>query len=94
MTTRHQPDLDDDALAEALADAWVEKAMQDPVMRKLALRAAGLAKAPAEMTREELAREHGTSLRSLRRTEADALFKLRNHPATLSTLRALFPSKS
>lgn len=82
---------DDDALAEALADAWVERAMTDAALRRLALRAAGLAKPPAEMTRAELAREHGTSLRSLHRLETNVLTKLRHHPAAIAALRSLYP---
>ena len=82
---------DDDALAEAIADAWVERAMTDARLRRMALRAAGLLKEPADMTREELAREYGVTERSLRRTAEDALTKLRHHPAALSALRAILP---
>jgi hypothetical protein len=70
----------DDALAEALADAWVERAAHDPALRRLALRAAGLAKEPADMTQEELAAEWHTDRHSLNRLALHALRKLRLSP--------------
>jgi DNA-directed RNA polymerase sigma subunit (sigma70/sigma32) len=89
MPTFHHDD--DDALAEAIADAWVERAMTDETLRRMALRAAGLLKHPADMSREELARHYGVSERSLRRTAEDALAKLRHHPAALAAMREIFP---
>ena len=80
------PEPDDDALAEALADAWVARAATDPALRRLALRAAGLRKAPAEMTQDELARDHGTDRATLNRLALTALKKLRHSPE-LSALR-------
>jgi DNA-directed RNA polymerase sigma subunit (sigma70/sigma32) len=80
---------DDDSLAEALADAWIERAAVDANLRRLALRAAGLRPTPAEMTAEQLAADLGTSTRTLRRIEADALLKLRHHPLALLALRSL-----
>ena len=77
---------DDDALAEALADAWIERAAQDPALRRLALRAAGLTKAPADMTQDELATAHGTDRSGLNRLALRALKKLRYSPE-LSALR-------
>lgn len=71
---------DDDALAEALADSWVAGAAHDPRLCRLALRAAGLAKEPADMTQDELAAEHGTDRRSLNRLALHALHKLRLAP--------------
>jgi len=85
---------DDDSLAEALADAWIERAMVDENLRRLALRAAGLAKEPAEMSHEELARHLGTSRRSLLRIEADLLQRLRLDPKCLRILREMYPSAS
>lgn len=79
---------DDDALADALADAWVEAAATDPAMRRLALRAAGLSKAPADMDRPEFARSLGVSDRTLRRVEAVALRKLALNPAARLALQA------
>lgn len=80
---------DDDALAEAIADAWVARAHQDPALRRLALRAAGLAKTPAEMTPAELAHELAVTERRLRQIQQDALQKLRHHPLALLALRSL-----
>jgi hypothetical protein len=73
-------DADDDALAEALADAWVAGAATDPALCSLALRAAGLRKAPAEMTQEELATRWGTDRHTLNRLALRALAKLRHSP--------------
>jgi hypothetical protein len=73
-------DDSDDALAEALADAWVERAAHDPTLRRLALRAAGLRKEPADMTQDELAAAHGTDRHSLNRLALHALRKLRLSP--------------
>lgn len=81
----------DDEIAEALADAWVERAASDPALRRLALRAAGLRPEPADMTASQLAHEHGVSRRTLRRIEQDALQKLRHHPLCLLALSALRP---
>ena len=50
---------DDDALADALADAWVDRAASDPVIRRAALRAAGLMREPDSQS--ELARQCGLS---------------------------------
>jgi hypothetical protein len=83
---------DDDILAEALADAWIERASGDPALRRLALRAAGLAKEPAAMTTAELAAHHGITVRRIRQIEADALFKLRHHPLALLALKSLTSS--
>jgi hypothetical protein len=80
---------DDDALAEALADAWIARAAEDPALRRLALRAAGLRPEPAEMTREELAAEHGVQPDTITRTGSDALLKLRHHPLALIALQSL-----
>lgn len=71
---------DDDALAEAIADAWVARAAADPALRRLALRAAGLRKEPSDMTTDELAREHGTDRHTLNRLATRALTKLRLSP--------------
>ena len=79
---------DDDAIAEALADAWIARAASDPTLRRLALRAAGLRKAPADMTRSELAQEHGVSVRTLRQDESNALHKLKLHPLSILALAA------
>ena len=79
-------DADDDALADALADAWVARAATDPALRRLALRAAGLTKAPADMTQEELATAHGTDRHTLNRLALHALNKLRHSPE-LRTIR-------
>ena len=78
MPVPHQPD--DDALADMLADAWVERAAHDPALRRLAMRAAGIRKAPAEMTAAELACEHGTDRHALNRIALHALRKLRLSP--------------
>jgi hypothetical protein len=75
---------DDDALAEALADAWVARAAVDPTLRRLALRAAGLAKEPADMTQDELAGEWHTDRHALNRLALHALQKLRLSPEILS----------
>lgn len=77
---------DDDALADALADAWVEAAASDPALCRLALRAAGLRPEPAEMTVAQLAAEHGIDRRRIPEIEAAALAKLHRH------LRALLDS--
>lgn len=79
---------DDDALADALADAWIERAATDPALRRLALRAAGLSKSPADMNRLELARDLGVSDRTLRRLESIALRKLALDPVTRLALQA------
>lgn len=57
-SSRPTPD-DDDALADALADAWVEQADSNPVIRREALRAAGLMPEPQSLA--ELARQCGIS---------------------------------
>jgi len=54
-------DLTDDQLAEALADAWIEQAFRNPVMRREALRAAGLLPEPVQMTLAEISRQCGVS---------------------------------
>lgn len=71
---------DDDALAEALADEWVARAATDPKLHRLALRAVGLAKEPAEMTQDELAARWGTDRHSLNRIVLKAIKKLRHYP--------------
>lgn len=73
-------DDEDDALAEALADAWVARAAADPALRRLALRAAGLRKEPADMTQEELAADWHTDRHTLNRLALHALQKLRLSP--------------
>jgi hypothetical protein len=70
----------DDALAEALADAWVARAESEPALRRLALRAAGLSKEPADMTQDELAAAWHTDRHSLNRLALHALRKLRLSP--------------
>lgn len=85
-TPQIPPDADDDALAEALADSWVAGAAHDPRLCRLALRAAGLAKEPADMTQDELAAEHGTDRHTLNRLALHALNKLRHSPE-LRTIR-------
>lgn len=79
-------DPSDDALAEALADAWVEQAAHDLTLRRLALRAAGICKEPADMTQDELAAAHGTDRHTLNRLALHALKKLRLSPE-IRTLR-------
>ena len=71
---------DDDAAAELLADAWLAGAETDPRLLKLARRAVGLLKAPAEMTIDELACDHGTDRFVLSRVAQRALQKLRFTP--------------
>jgi hypothetical protein len=85
-----EPDDDDDALAEILADAWVARAATEPALCRLALRAAGLAKAPAEMTPDELAAHWGTDRAALNRLALHALNKLRHAPE----IRAIRPDHS
>lgn len=80
MTSAPTTPDSDDALAEALADAWVARAESDPALRRLALRAAGLRKEPADMTQEELAAEWHTDRSSLNRLALHALRKLRLSP--------------
>ena len=80
MTSAPTTPDSDDALAEALADAWVARAESDPALRRLALRAAGLRKEPADMTQEELAAEWHTDRNSLNRLALHALRKLRLSP--------------
>lgn len=75
---------DDEALAEALADAWIERAASDPALCRLALRAAGLRKEPADMTQDELAQAHGTDRHALNRLALRALKKLRHTPEILA----------
>jgi hypothetical protein len=87
--TTSEPD-DDDALADLLADEWVSRAATDPALCRLALRAAGLAKAPAEMTQDELAARWGTDRHSLNRLALTALKKLRLSPE----IRAIRPDRS
>lgn len=79
LPTHPLPD-DDDAAAEALADAWVARAATDPALCRIALRAAGRLKAPAEMTQDELAAEYGTDRHTLNRIAARAIQKLRFSP--------------
>jgi DNA-directed RNA polymerase sigma subunit (sigma70/sigma32) len=81
---------DDDSLAEALADAWIERAVSDAKLRRLALRAAGLAKEPAAMSAAELAAEHGLTERRLRQIQADLLTRFRHDPNWLRILRDLY----
>ena len=80
MQPDHPLPDDDDAAAEALADAWVALAENDPVLRRIALRAVGHLKAPADMTQDELAAEWGTDRHALTRIAAKALLKLRFTP--------------
>ena len=70
----------DDALAEALADAWVASAAHDPALRRAALRAAGLTKEPADMTLDELAVCHGSDRHALTRLALRTLRRLRHEP--------------
>jgi hypothetical protein len=67
-------------LAGELADAWVARAEIDPAIRRLALRAVGHLKDPADMTLEELAATHGTDRHTLNRIALKALRKLRFTP--------------
>lgn len=76
---RPHPD-DDDALADALADAWIEQAATNPALRRAALRAVGLLKEPADMTTAELAREQGTDRHGLTRIAQRAIKRLRYCP--------------
>jgi hypothetical protein len=55
----HLHDDDDEALASALADAWVQRAESDPRLRREALRAAGLL--PQPQTLRDLASQCGIS---------------------------------
>lgn len=71
---------DDDALSDALADAWVARAAHDPVLLKAAARAAGILKAPSDMTLDELARSQGTDRHTLNRIALRALQRLRHAP--------------
>jgi DNA-directed RNA polymerase sigma subunit (sigma70/sigma32) len=79
---------DDDALAEALADAWIEQAAENPVLRRAALEAVGLLP-QTKPTLEDLAEKYGVKPDTLTRTGNDALLKLRHHPMALIALRAL-----
>ena len=87
------PATDDDSIAEALADAWVERAAGDPALRRLVLRAAGLipgpAKPTADMSIAELAAAHDLTERRIRQLQQDALFKLRHNPLAILALRSL-----
>jgi hypothetical protein len=73
-------DCDDDALADKLADAWIEQAANNPALRRAALRAVGLLKEPADMTVQELAEVHCANRHQLNRIAARALEKLRLSP--------------
>lgn len=59
------PAADDDTLADALADAWIERAASDPVIRRAALRAAGLLQETT--TLPEIAQQCGLSESAARR---------------------------
>lgn len=83
---------DDDQLANAIADAWVDLAARDSNLRRIALRAAGLAKEPADMTADEFASYLGTSRRSLGRIQDNILRRLRLDPKTLRILREIHPT--
>ena len=79
---------DDDALAEALADAWIERAAEDPALRRLALEAVGLLP-QTKPTMEDLAAKYGVKPDTLIRQSNDALLKLRHHPMALIALQSL-----
>ena len=73
-------DLTDDELAELVADAWVERAMTDPAIRRAALRAAGLLRRPCEMKLDELAAVMGVTRQRLKQISDCALEKLARKP--------------
>jgi DNA-directed RNA polymerase specialized sigma subunit len=91
MPDPHDSD-DDDKLAEAIADAWVERAAHDSNLRRIALIAAGKRQWPADMTTSELARHLGTSRRTISRIESDVIKRLRLDPKTLRILREIHPT--
>jgi len=72
--------LSDDALAERLADLWIERAATDRRLRLQARRAAGLDPEPSALTVSQLADLHGTDRDTLNRIAARALRKLRLSP--------------
>lgn len=78
------PDPADEALADAqaelLADAWIERAMTDPAIRRQALRAVGLLRRPAELKIDELAAQMGVSRQRLKQISDRALEKLGRMP--------------
>jgi len=78
--TPQSPALTDDALAELLADALVERAMTDPYVRRVALRAAGLLKEPVDCSIDELARQMGVCRKRLKQLSDRALQKLSRKP--------------
>ena len=80
MPTTHALTPDDETLAAALADAVVAGAAHDPALRRLALRAAGLAKEPADMTQDELAESYGCDQATICRMALRALKKLQLSP--------------
>ena len=79
MTARPIPADDDDALADALADAWIEQAAVNPVIRRAALRAAGLLAEPTSQS--DLARQCGLSESAL--SEMIRMFRCQVAAATL-----------
>jgi DNA-directed RNA polymerase sigma subunit (sigma70/sigma32) len=89
----HDPATDDDTLADAVADALIERAMSDPSLRRIALRAAGLApgpaKHPADMTAEELAAAHGVTTRRIYQLQSDTMLRLKNDPKARQAFLAL-----
>jgi DNA-directed RNA polymerase specialized sigma24 family protein len=77
---------DDDALAAALADAWIDEAACNPVKRREALRAAGLLPELEQMTFAELARlcgiSEGTVCNMVRMFKSRLAKEILNDPAT------------
>jgi DNA-directed RNA polymerase sigma subunit (sigma70/sigma32) len=66
---------DDDVLAEALADAWIEQARTSPAIRREALRAVGLLNVPRSL--QAVADNLGISKSSVSQIQAIALAKAR-----------------
>jgi hypothetical protein len=79
MSTHSTAPDDDDALADALADAWIEQAAGNPIIRRAALRAAGLLREAD--TQSELARQCGISETTL--TEMVRMFRAKVAAAAL-----------
>lgn len=83
-STSPHPDADaeDDALAERLADQWMEAARKPGIFRLHALQAAGLLPSPGRITQAELGRALGLSRSRVQQLEQRAILRTRHRLPT------------
>jgi hypothetical protein len=74
----------DDQLAELIADEWIRRAATPGIFRLHALQAAGLLRAPGEITQRQIGSALGLSAGRIQQIEQKALLRTRHRlPADL-----------